>query len=149
MHASGVSGGDVLFRCWICATTWMREHRSSATFGWKKIGKASPPKGGGTADAKAPGLAFGLEAPVPAPSFPTAQADRGARAGVTPAKARGKASPPASDLDRIDVDNPQQAQIWANSIGVSVEQLKQAVDAVGDDARDVRRFLRKNWPSEN
>jgi Protein of unknown function (DUF3606) len=43
---------------------------------------------------------------------------------------------------RIDADDDQQAQQWAQRFGVSAEELKDAVRAVGDDAHEVEDYLK-------
>jgi hypothetical protein len=51
---------------------------------------------------------------------------------------------PRRDEDdaRIDADDDQQAQRWAERFGVSAEELKDAVRAVGNDAHEVEDYLK-------
>lgn len=59
-------------------------------------------------------------------------------------KLRGDA--PAS----IDVRNEDELRWWANELGVSDDQVRGAVSAVGDSADAVRAFLRRSAsPSAN
>jgi len=46
------------------------------------------------------------------------------------------------DRTRIDTDQDYELQDWAQKFGVSKEQLKAAVAAVGDKAADVEKHLR-------
>lgn len=45
------------------------------------------------------------------------------------------------DRDRIDVNEDYEVRDWAKKLGVSEEQLRQAVKAVGDRADKVRQHL--------
>lgn len=47
------------------------------------------------------------------------------------------------DRDRIDMNDPDEVRNWTKSLGVSKEQLEQAVRAVGDRADRVRSHLGK------
>ena len=47
------------------------------------------------------------------------------------------------DRDRIDLNDPDEVRNWTESLGVSREQLEQAVRAVGDRADNVRSHLGK------
>jgi len=46
------------------------------------------------------------------------------------------------DRDRIDINDPDEVRNWTKSLGVSKEDLQQAVAAVGDRAEKVREHLR-------
>jgi hypothetical protein len=48
---------------------------------------------------------------------------------------------PSTDIDRIDINDPVMARIWAKAFGISKEQLEVAVLAAGTDAAKVRRHL--------
>ena len=48
------------------------------------------------------------------------------------------------DRDRIDMNDPDEVRNWTKSLGVSREQLEQAVRAVGDRADKVRSHLGKH-----
>jgi hypothetical protein len=47
------------------------------------------------------------------------------------------------DRDRINVHEDYELQEWSKSLGVTKEQLKQAVEAVGTSAEKVREYLKK------
>ena len=47
----------------------------------------------------------------------------------------------APDRDRIDVNDPDEVRNWTKSLGVSKEQLEEAVRAVGPVAAKVREHL--------
>jgi hypothetical protein len=47
-----------------------------------------------------------------------------------------------SDRDRINVNQDHELRNWAQTLGVSVDQVKKAVQAVGDRADRVREHLR-------
>jgi hypothetical protein len=49
-------------------------------------------------------------------------------------------SPP--DRSRVDVDRPQERRYWAHKFGVTEEELRKAVEAVGPKAAFVERCLR-------
>ena len=53
-----------------------------------------------------------------------------------------KANRGAPDRDRIDIHDPDEVRNWTKSLGVTKEQLQQAVQAVGDRAEKVREHLR-------
>jgi hypothetical protein len=44
--------------------------------------------------------------------------------------------------DRIDLDDPQAAAAWARRLDATPEQLREAVQAVGDRAADVEMHLK-------
>ena len=52
-----------------------------------------------------------------------------------------KANRGAPDRDRIDMSDPDEVRNWTKSLGVSKEQLEQAVQAVGSVASKVREHL--------
>lgn len=45
--------------------------------------------------------------------------------------------------ERIDVADEHALLRWATALGVSTDELRAAVNAVGDDADEVRRFLQR------
>jgi hypothetical protein len=45
------------------------------------------------------------------------------------------------DRDRIDMNDPDEIRNWTKSLGVSKDQLEQAVRAVGPTAASVREYL--------
>ncbi|CAM3780102.1 DUF3606 domain-containing protein [Mucilaginibacter galii] len=47
------------------------------------------------------------------------------------------------DRDRINVHEEYELQDWATSLGVTKEQIKEAVEAVGTSAQKVREYLKK------
>ena len=47
------------------------------------------------------------------------------------------------DRTRIDVSQDYELRDWAEKFGVSKEQLKAAVQAVGDRAADVEKYLKR------
>ena len=47
------------------------------------------------------------------------------------------------DRDRINVHEEYELQEWSKSLGVTKEQLKEAVKAVGTSAEKVREYLKK------
>jgi len=47
------------------------------------------------------------------------------------------------DRDRINVHEDYELQEWSKSLGVTKEQLKEAVEAVGTSAEKVREYLKK------
>jgi len=47
------------------------------------------------------------------------------------------------DNKRIDVNDPNEVRHWRESLGVSAEKLKEAVEKVGTSAEAVRDFLKK------
>jgi len=44
--------------------------------------------------------------------------------------------------DRIDRTNPRELEAWAKKLDATPQQLKEAVDAVGDRAADVEMHLK-------
>lgn len=49
----------------------------------------------------------------------------------------------APDRDRINLQEDYEVQYWTNALGVSADELREAVDAVGTSADAVRRQLGK------
>ena len=47
------------------------------------------------------------------------------------------------DRDRIDINDPDEVRNWTKSLGISKEELQQAVQAAGDRAEKVREYLGK------
>ncbi|MDM0076990.1 DUF3606 domain-containing protein [Variovorax sp. J2P1-59] len=47
------------------------------------------------------------------------------------------------DRKRISLKEPHEVRSWTESLGVTEQQLKAAVAAVGDSAEKVREYLRK------
>ena len=47
------------------------------------------------------------------------------------------------DRDRVNVHEAYELQYWTERFGVSAEDLKNAVQAVGTSARDVEAHLKK------
>ncbi|MDM0077025.1 DUF3606 domain-containing protein [Variovorax sp. J2P1-59] len=47
------------------------------------------------------------------------------------------------DRQRISLKEPHEVGSWTESLGVTEQQLKAAVAAVGDSAEKVREYLRK------
>jgi len=54
-----------------------------------------------------------------------------------------KSNPGRPDRDRINVNEEYELRDWSQSLGVSPEELKKAVAAVGDRADAVRQHLGK------
>jgi hypothetical protein len=48
-----------------------------------------------------------------------------------------------SDRRKINVNQDHEVQYWTKALGVTPEQLKAAVKAVGVEAEDVRKHLKK------
>lgn len=48
-----------------------------------------------------------------------------------------------SDRKRINVNQDYELQDWSVKFGVSPDELKRAVEAVGTYAEDVKKFLKK------
>lgn len=49
----------------------------------------------------------------------------------------------AQDRSRISLTEPHEVQYWTGALGVSVDELKRAVDKVGHSADAVRKELGK------
>ena len=55
-----------------------------------------------------------------------------------------KKHPGNPDRQRIDVNEDYELTDWSQKFGVSREELKEAVQAVGTMAKDVEEFLKSN-----
>jgi len=53
-----------------------------------------------------------------------------------------KGKPGGQDRTRIDVNEEYELRDWSKKFGVSAEQLKAAVKAVGTNAQDVQMHLK-------
>jgi hypothetical protein len=53
-----------------------------------------------------------------------------------------QSSQPGVEPDRIDLDDAQAAAAWARRLDATPEQLREAVQAVGDRAADVEMHLK-------
>lgn len=49
--------------------------------------------------------------------------------------------PPATQPERINLNDKASTQAWTLALGVSPEQLRRAIAAVGDTAVDVKTYL--------
>jgi hypothetical protein len=58
---------------------------------------------------------------------------------------------PAPDVpaERITLKDPFAAQVWAKKFNVSPEQLREAIEAVGDRAADVEMHLKGSRSTSN
>jgi hypothetical protein len=54
-----------------------------------------------------------------------------------------KRKPGSPDRDRINVNEDYEVQYWTKTLGVTVDQLKDAVKAVGPTSSAVRKHLGK------
>ncbi len=54
-----------------------------------------------------------------------------------------KSKPGGQDRKRINLDEDYEVRDWSKRLGVSDEQLRAAVKAVGDRVDDVERHLKK------
>jgi len=50
------------------------------------------------------------------------------------------------DRDRININEEHELRNWAQSLGVTLERVKEAVEAVGDRADKVREHLQAPAP---
>ncbi len=50
----------------------------------------------------------------------------------------------AADRDRISLGEDYEVRDWTKALGVSEEELREAVDAVGNSADAVRAYLNQN-----
>ena len=57
--------------------------------------------------------------------------------------ADNKAVRGGQDARRIKVNQEHEVRYWTEALGVSADELKKAVAAVGDQADDVRRHLKR------
>ena len=55
-----------------------------------------------------------------------------------------KSKPGGQDRSRISVNEDYEVRDWSKKFGVSAEQLKAAVKAVGSNAKDVEAHLKGN-----
>jgi hypothetical protein len=51
-----------------------------------------------------------------------------------------------SDRDRINIHEQYELRDWAKSLGTTPERIKEAVQAVGDRAENVREYLGQGRP---
>ncbi len=51
-------------------------------------------------------------------------------------------APNATGLDRIDINSDEALRIWAERLDASTEQIREAVEAVGDRSSDVELHLK-------
>lgn len=58
-------------------------------------------------------------------------------------------TPAGVEPDRIDLDDEQAAAQWAEKLDTTVEQLNDAVKAVGDKAADVEMHLKGSRSTTN
>lgn len=56
---------------------------------------------------------------------------------------------PSTEPDRIELKDPFAARIWAEKFKVSPEQLREAIEAVGDRAADVEMHLKGSRSTTN
>jgi len=54
-----------------------------------------------------------------------------------------KSKPGGQDRKRINLDEDYEVRDWSKRLGVSADQLRAAVKAVGDRADDVEKHLKK------
>jgi hypothetical protein len=59
------------------------------------------------------------------------------------------ANAPGAEPDRIDVQDHEALERWAKKLDASPEQLREAVQAVGDQAADVEAHLKGVRSSSN
>jgi hypothetical protein len=58
-------------------------------------------------------------------------------------------NPPGAEPDRIDLQDEQAAARWAKKLDATPQQLREAVDAVGDRAADVEMHLKGTRSTSN
>jgi len=58
-------------------------------------------------------------------------------------------NPPGTEPDRIDLQDPQALERWATQLDATPEQLREAVQAVGDKVADVELHLKGSRSSSN
>jgi hypothetical protein len=58
-------------------------------------------------------------------------------------------NPPGAEPDRIDLQDEQAAARWAKKLDATPEQLREAVEAVGDQAADVEMHLKGTRSTTN
>lgn len=54
-----------------------------------------------------------------------------------------KSKPGGQDRDRISLSEDYEVRDWSKKFGVTADELRAAVKAVGSSAKDVEDFLRK------
>lgn len=59
-----------------------------------------------------------------------------------------KSQSQGQDRERINIHQDYELRDWSQSLGVSPEELKKAVAAVGDRAEKVREYLQSNGGGE-
>jgi hypothetical protein len=64
-----------------------------------------------------------------------------------PSQARQSA--PDVPAERIELQDPFAAQVWAKKFNVSPEQLREAIEAVGDQAPNVEMHLKGSRSTTN
>jgi len=50
------------------------------------------------------------------------------------------------DDDEIDLTNPDDVRLWTDSLGVTEEELRAAVEAVGRSAPRIQQYLAPHMP---
>ena len=55
-----------------------------------------------------------------------------------------KQKPGSPDRDLINLNEPYEVRDWADKFGVTNAKLKEAVNAVGNSARKVEAYLKRN-----
>jgi hypothetical protein len=55
---------------------------------------------------------------------------------------KGKTGKP--DRDRININEDYEVRDWSEKFGVTHQELLEAVQAIGDRAEDVERYLKKS-----
>lgn len=53
-----------------------------------------------------------------------------------------KSKPGGQDRTRISLSEDYEVRDWSEKFGVSEDRLRQAVERVGNEAKDVERFLK-------
>jgi hypothetical protein len=66
-----------------------------------------------------------------------------------PAQEISMTTQPGVDPERIDINNPAAVEQWAKKLDATKEQLREAVQAVGDKAADVEMHLKGSRSSTN
>jgi hypothetical protein len=67
---------------------------------------------------------------------------------MTPPSQARQSAPDAS-AERIELQDPFAAQVWAKKLNISGEQLREAIEAVGDRAADVEMHLKGSRSTSN
>ncbi len=55
----------------------------------------------------------------------------------------GKEKVGSLDMDRINIHENYEVEYWAKTLGISSEQLKNAVTAVGTSTDEVRKYIKR------